>query len=361
MNKKTLGLIVLTVFSVGINFSQTNKTKQKQLLEVYNSKSNPSSFLTSAFPYSFSVSNSTYTDLSGAVSVNNGITWDDPHEKIPLSFNFTLFDSVVTDFIMIHGWFLGGFLSTDTSIQGIHPLLTAYLPDLIDRASDSTNASGMPGSLSPISYKVEGTAGNKILKLEWKNAGFYNEVTLYNTSNDYINMQVWLYEAGNIIEYRYGPSSIANPQLNFDSLPGPIIGLGNFDFFEDTLSGMWLTGNPAAPNPMIGEFSPVSTLNANPSNGTVYRFTQQTTSNNSLAEIVNHIQLYPNPVKNQLSFIGIKDMGTIPYSITDISGKKVINGLIENNSVDVSGLSKGIYFIEVEAEQKRSIHKFIIE
>ena len=41
--------------------------------------------------------------------------------------------------------------------------------------------------------------GRRVLKIEWKNAGIYEEYYDDKVSNDYINFQLWLYEGTNDI------------------------------------------------------------------------------------------------------------------------------------------------------------------
>ncbi|MEK6616027.1 MAG: hypothetical protein AABZ32_07945, partial [Bacteroidota bacterium] len=192
-----------------------------------------------AVPYTFSYSMGTYTNLVNPISINAGLTWDDPTFSIPIGFNFTLWNNTIST-INTDVFWLGGILTP--SVSGIQPFL-GYLADITDRASTPTNWDGMPGSLSPISYEVTGTTGNKIFKMEWKNAGFYEDINNNSVSTDYVNLQMWLYEGTNNIEIRFGNSSITQPNLVYAGDPGPAIGVGMYDYNLDTLVFSCLQGN----------------------------------------------------------------------------------------------------------------------
>ena len=67
------------------------------------------------------------------------------------------------------------------------------------------------------------------------------------------------------------------------------------------------------------------------------------------------VMVYPNPVKDILNIV---TNGTISnISITDFSGKLVFSGI--GQSLDISALSKGVYFVKVETLQGISNTKFI--
>ncbi len=64
----------------------------------------------------------------------------------------------------------------------------------------------------------------------------------------------------------------------------------------------------------------------------------------------NGIQIFPNPVSKNLniSFNTLPSLKSI-YQITDINGRVILNGNIENDKmqINVEGLSKGIYFLKI--------------
>jgi hypothetical protein len=69
--------------------------------------------------------------------------------------------------------------------------------------------------------------------------------------------------------------------------------------------------------------------------------------------------IYPNPADDKLNF-NIKEYNDI--TITDISGKTImnLNSLSpQNNSVDISILSKGIYFVTIKSDKQLITRKLI--
>ena len=57
------------------------------------------------------------------------------------------------------------------------------------------------------------------------------------------------------------------------------------------------------------------------------------------------IHISPNPVADILTVNGIAQ--PVEYQITDLTGKEILSGEMSNNSVDVSSLKVGIYFLKL--------------
>lgn len=74
----------------------------------------------------------------------------------------------------------------------------------------------------------------------------------------------------------------------------------------------------------------------------------------------NHfkVKIYPNPTSNTL-YISSENTVIETISIYSITGKKVFKSTNESNSIDVSSLSKGMYFIEISSANGKSVKKFI--
>jgi hypothetical protein len=81
------------------------------------------------------------------------------------------------------------------------------------------------------------------------------------------------------------------------------------------------------------------------------------------------LNIFPNPVKNNLniSFKVIDLQNNIKIQITDISGREVISKLFNENSsnfdksIDISHLTKGIYFVRINNGENRAVKKIIVE
>ncbi len=233
---------------------------------------NLGSFLTTAIDttYFFSQSSGVYSNLTGAISLNNGNTWDDPEYEIPLGFNFNFYGNTL-DSLIITGYGYGAELGL-TSNQ-ITPVIVPLGVDLIDRGSEN----GL--SLSPISYKTTGVVGNRITKIEWKNAGFYNgDKDDDDVYEDYVNLQLWIYENGNKIEFHYGPTVINDFNASYDGENGPwgvgISSLFDFDGYDYKGKSQILSGNPLSPTlEFLDDGDGLAYMSGIIPNGTIYRFT----------------------------------------------------------------------------------------
>jgi hypothetical protein len=82
-------------------------------------------------------------------------------------------------------------------------------------------------------------------------------------------------------------------------------------------------------------------------------------SNLATEEFINSkITIYPNPVSNTL-FISTNNSVIDAIIIYSLTGKKVLGNSKGLNSIDVSILSKGLYFMEIYTDAGRSVKKFI--
>ncbi|HET8810006.1 MAG TPA: T9SS type A sorting domain-containing protein [Flavobacteriaceae bacterium] len=303
--------------------------------------------------YDFNVSTGTYQNLTNSTSLNNGMFWDDPNYTIPIGFDFEICGNTYNT-IYITDWGYGGSLFSEPNPAGSVSLIIPISQDLIDL---SHNAGP---SLSPISYKTTGTAGNRILKIEWKNAGFWG-------CPDYMNFQVWLYENNNSIAYHYGPSSVNNPACSFEGETGPITmfwPLFNWDTGSFIKPGYAITGNPSSPtlvvldpnNPPPAGSS--SALNGMIPDGTIYTFTPDNLSIKTNEAIA--FSIYPNPVADMLTFKTKSSFGNYRIEILSLTGQKVKTfSQTQNHQINISDLASGIYFVKVISKGISGVQKII--
>ncbi len=303
--------------------------------------------------YSFSTFTSVYSDLQNGTSVNEGITWDDPDYTIPVGFNFTYFGKTINE-IYITDYGLGGFLNTTEFFGGTDTiqLLIPYGADITDRGSDTANFEGQSGSLSPISYQLSGTPGSRVLKIEWKNAGFYWDISDDNISTDFVNFQLWLYEGSNDIEIHFGSVSISQPDLVFEDLGGSLVALlPKLDMFNEELAdkGFTVGGDPT--QPVMSEVNSIQEftyLSGPTPNGMVYRFS---TGGASVSEVTSQnasFLAYPNPA---IDFVQV--MATDNHINT--SKLEIINGngqvvkQIDNcpAKINIADLAPGVYTLRL--------------
>lgn len=102
------------------------------------------------------------------------------------------------------------------------------------------------------------------MKVEWRNAGFAT-----GTPDDFVNVQVWLYQRTGAIEIRMGSSSVGS-QTAFNN--GPWLGafMAN-PTFTRSLGKCWIYGDPAAPKLDTSTNLNFRRLNNAPTDGTIYR------------------------------------------------------------------------------------------
>jgi hypothetical protein len=222
------------------------------------------------FNYSFAKDSVAWQELNAQTILNadNG-AWNFAY-KIPIGFSFEYlgrnFDSICIE--------TNGYLVFD---EDRNYALTAFLG-----FGDCVDASGNHAVLG---YALSGTAGNRILKMQFKNTG-----SLLSTSR-HLTYQVWLKENGSV-EVHVGPNDfqpgmVVNTIIeneivvhrdtvytNVDSLQTYRVGLLNMNMNTET-SGLFIGGTCAAPQSQpVNEAHPAPTYFMRaPSQGTRYTFT----------------------------------------------------------------------------------------
>jgi hypothetical protein len=96
-------------------------------------------------------------------------------------------------------------------------------------------------------------------------------------------------------------------------------------------------------------------------NGMFETTVEGTLSNNDVALGKLGLSLYPNPTVSELNFrlseIDLND--EVAYRISDLTGKIVMQGTLENRKVNVERLVSGVYIIHLRADGKTQSSKFI--
>ncbi|MBM3918288.1 MAG: T9SS type A sorting domain-containing protein [Sphingomonadales bacterium] len=299
--------------------------------------------------YTFSQQSSPYTALSSPTALTTA-TWDDPSLTVTLPFPFQVFGRWASQ-LVFDG--LGGeMFAVNTMSQDTLPLIGPYAMDLCDRGYNTSTM------LSPISYKTEGSAGSRIFKLEWKEAGSFYEVDSLGSTNAemYISLQMWLFEGSNRIEFRYGNSLIPNPALFYNGEDGAIVGIGMFNQARDLLSAELLSGAASAPQWQSGGLP--QPITGTPAPNTVYRFNPPGTTGLFESGLSQHLTAYPNPTQDGIwirsastPLVGKTEVSTA--HILDVQGRPVVDFEVMDASsqaqwVDLSFLPGGVYLLQVE-------------
>lgn len=313
----------------------------------------------SAQQYDFSISTDTYVNLEGSTSLNNGEVWDDPEYTVPLGFTFSYFNEFLVD-EMYTGWGYGAWITFEPGFSGSLPSLVPYGADVIDRGYDDETEGGT--SVSNMSYKTDGEPGNRILKMEWNNVGFYEELTSDNVSTDFTNFQMWLYEGSNIIEIRFGPNSITNPTESFEGLGGSFVGLfPDFDGDADDVTGLGYCLQGVPGNAVVQEITTLddlSLLTGVIPNGTVYRFTPSFVSVQEQEDL--ELVVSPNPVLNVLNWQSNQPLGEQKeVFIYNLQGQVVKHISNANGSINVADLAAGIYTLQLNGTSAVAMKKFV--
>jgi hypothetical protein len=295
--------------------------------------------------YSFSQSTATYTDLANPVSVNNSNLWDfgasTPYYPLTITTlcpNFSAFTIGCYD-MRIYGGVVQFF--DQSSQQIIYMNATGFV------SPDALKDKGTSSSISPISYESTGTSPNKILKIQWKNAGRHSD----GSGSDFLNVQIWLYQNNDVIEYHYGASSITGGPTMLCT-----IGVGStYVPSSNVVEDDFLINDPS--NPVL---STTSALFYNvPANGAVYRFQQSTGIASYNA--VSCVKLFPTTVTDNLHLTNFDlSGGSVTVKIFDVAGNLVLSTLAEGDiEINLSFLERGMYFIELSSEKNIRTEKII--
>ncbi len=141
-----------------------------------------------------------YRPLKNAVSVNRQAVWDDFTDEIPLQYR-----RIVPGFV----WHCDRYFF-DTLFIGQGRILAekndaliniGVFEDLCDRGI------GTDSSLSPILYTISGRRGRRILKVEWENAGYFEDWSYRGYCDRHLHFQLWLYEKDSRVELHCRPEN----------------------------------------------------------------------------------------------------------------------------------------------------------
>lgn len=300
--------------------------------------------------YVFSTFSEPYSDLTTPISINNGVQWYwDDFEPISLSFPVSLFGVECSELMFYDDYFMLGNFSFDQEFYSILDPLGTYL---MDRGYYET------ASESPISYKIEGTEGSRILKMEIKNAGFENEDWDSGTLDKYISYQIWYYEADESFEIRLGPHNLTTPDI------ANIFGLWipTFGYIDANEQGRVAVWEGDASNPTYLEFEITDELEYEPTGlttvappNTVFRLQVNPLAINDQEKV--SFALYPNPAQDVLH-LTFEEAIDKSYAVYDVTGRQLMHGNIDQQltaDLSVAHLAKGTYVLRIGATSKKFV------
>lgn len=308
--------------------------------------------------YSMNTTLTSYQDITNPISVNNGNIWDEASSyPIYFNFNFTINGQTYTALNIQAG---GGI---NFPGLGTKELLIYHTPFGGYLLKDKGTAT----SLSDISYEISGIAGQQILKIQWKNAGFVQWYPTSDTS-DFVDFQIWLFESDDHIEIHFGsnstdPGTYGYPDATSDSNPGPSI-----KFLFDTCNNMFgVTGPCNLPSYWFyNSCQPNYTfIDGTPSTGVTYNI--YPTGTGSFEINSDQISIYPNPASDYLFISRLNNNSlTQAIEILDVLGNLclVLDNSLNNDNIKVisiKGLAPGIYFLRLtNSDNHFIVKKFLI-
>ena len=313
-------------------------------------------------PYILSVKQDNYEELINPISLNNDEIWNE-NSSYPVSMNFNI--PISGGYATSMNLNAGSGFNFPTS--GYYHMYFFHWPFggplLLDRGYNTSE------SASPLDYEIIGNVGERIVKLQWSNAGFLMDMISYGentvTFQDSINFQVWFYEQNGKIEFHFGPNSVLNPDSygNWNGgVTGPfsnfIIGDSLFDIFgnADNPSYQWISNEGIVYG---GELIGI------PSEGTVYElipdFTVSIDQNTTTDKKIN---VTWNPSLNRI----ILESANFNYNnglieIFSINGQLLFKREIFNNMqlIEIKNLTTGIYLTRIRLDNEIVTKKIIKE
>jgi hypothetical protein len=244
--------------------------------------------------------------------------------------------------------------STDGYVQIYIDTNEMITCDGLFRSMDSIDNS------SRLSYKIEGNAGNKILKFQWKNLKIRS-----GQPGNFVNFQIWIYQATSIIEYHYGPSSASNA-AGYTQATGPSVGITYNDFgFTQVYEKIWLHNLPSNLSIDSAKVLSYPNIKGVPPEGTVYRFIPRSiVASVEATGGPDNFSISPNPSRGDFKLLLSRPLVVEAIiSLTDVQGKVVHTQLAPAGSNDITispVLPTGTYMIRILSGDKKYCSVIVI-
>ncbi len=203
--------------------------------------------------YTFAASSGTFTALAGATQATASNTDDGVTPVLPVGFNFVYngvsyntFSASTNGFMGLGGQVSASFGNSLTSGGGARPVLAPLWDDL-DLATTTS-----------ISYLTSGTAGSRVLTVEWLDASWN-----YNAAGPVMSFQAKLYEADGHVDFVYRQEAAAvNSGSASIGITAVATGVGNY-----------LSLSNATAAPTASSTTETTSINTKPATGQTYTFT----------------------------------------------------------------------------------------
>lgn len=299
------------------------------------------------FDYTFTPSTDLYENLQNPTILTNGVVWDEETFLLPLGFTFYVgnkgFDTVAIN--------ANGYLTfVNNVVSETYAAMIFGNVDLQDRGAGTVTAK------SPISYQIDGNMGSQVVKIQYKNAGFFDGI-----SSDSVSFQVWIYENLDKIEYRFGGVSISNPTLVFQGNTGAICGL--FTANANNLNTGFTLANSAI-FPDTAQFTAIDLFNLPSLNdlipeNTVYTFAyNHPVASRILIDPSLAVEVLGNPTRDFTTIQMILPQSSmISMEVFDMNGKRLQTKqefCTEGKNkirLDLSTYTSGMYWCRIKIGQ----------
>jgi hypothetical protein len=291
--------------------------------------------------YTLNTTSTPYEELTNPISMNNGIPWYSGVDfTLNFNFNFYIYDQTFTSVYVEPGGGLSFPFNGTKKLYVFHTPFGGYL----------LNDKGTTTSLSPIDYEISGITERRILKIQWRNAGFEQWYTTSDTA-DFVDFQIWLFEIDNHLEIHFGnhqtdPGTYGYPVATSDTNPGPSV-LFKFDSCSNIFA---LTGPCDQPTSWFMNSCPppnYSFIDGTPSNGITYSFYPGPVGINEKHAERN--RLFPNPTADWCT-IQLSSPGTdFDLVITNVMGAEMkrFENVEDAQRIDLSALQPGLYLYKI--------------
>ena len=280
--------------------------------------------------YQLASGNEAFTPLSlPNTPIDWPFDWDDEYALIPFGFSFPVGDQTYDSLALSsNGWAI--------TLDEVNEF-NAYYVDLI-AAGDETS----------VSYKNDVENGVNVLKIEFLNAGFFEDTT--GTART--SFQFWFYETG-CWESRIGPSIIVDTVLIFEQYPGPFIGYANYTN-EQVLA---VVGPSNTPELLAIDSIAFPSLNDVPVDGIFYSFCEESSAALEQMQEGKQMHVFPNPAE---AFVFIRSVLSGNWRIVDISGRVLTQGFKSKDEefIDLTNFASGVYVFQMDgAESIKLVRK----
>lgn len=205
-------------------------------------------------------------------------------------------------------------------------------------------------SSSAIAYHIDGEPGDRVLKVEYRNAGHANA-----GPGEYANVQAWLYQRSGVIEFRFGPGNMPSLSGGASVWCGACLVPPEFNAM---FAKCWIGGQPDAPRIDTSHTVRFDRLLGLPPAGTVYRLTPRAVADAPARGglIPSAPMLHPNPTTGIVTVAGgaVAHAGDVAL-VEDLLGNIVLSAPCAGPelTLDARMLPPGTYVVSVVAANGR--------